>query len=108
MTSDVLYPEFVNARDMAEKRPNTFEVPSNDDIYDINTGDCVKVCAGYERFWVKVTAVELTANIGLVFEGVIDNVLMNTGDHGLKLGDLVRLYPRHIYDIVRSSRTSQT
>ena len=90
--------EFVDAQAMALLHPATFEAPDRAALAAIKPGYHIKVSTGDERFWVKVTEVDKTGD-DLAFSGVVDNDLICTGKHGLKLGDLVRVSYRHVYNI---------
>jgi hypothetical protein len=88
---------FVNARGMNEGHPESFGVPSADEPAGVAPGDAVKVCAGGERFWVAVTAVD-----GPEVVGSIDTVLLMTDEHGLNRGDTVRFGREHVYDLIKA------
>ena len=83
---------FVDAQKMATEHPGTFAVPSPDALAALAPGDIVKVCAGDERFWVKLTTVD-----GDTLHGTVDS--MTFRNHGLLLGDSVEFESRHIYSI---------
>ena len=86
--------KFVNAQSMAKKNPLTFEVPTNEELNTIDTGSNVKVCTGDERFWVEVTEVK-----GNKITGEVNNDLINTRIHGLKLHDIVTFFKKNVYSI---------
>lgn len=92
-------PDFVDAQDMAVQYPTTFWAPTLAELQAaIKPGCVIKVAAADERFWVKVTEVGLDKASGdPVFIGKVDNDLISTDGHGLKLGDVVRVSWRHIY-----------
>ena len=73
-----------------------FEIPNNEEIANIKLGDFVKVCASSERFWVKVEFIDLNNR---TIYGVVDNELVNTEEHGLKLGDSIEVKTENIYSI---------
>ena len=87
--------EFTDASMMARKHPDTFERPGEDELEALHPGDFVKVCTADERFWVKLTNVA-----GENLEGVVDNDLICTDDHGLKLGDVVLIEVDHVYSVL--------
>jgi hypothetical protein len=86
--------QFVNAQSMAKKNPLTFEVPTNEELNTIEKGSNVKVCTGDERFWVEVDTVK-----GNKITGKVNNDLLNTSIHGLKLYDTVVFSKKNVYSI---------
>jgi hypothetical protein len=88
---------FVDAQAMHKKHPDTFEAPSMEDIRKIKPGNWVKVSAGNERFWIKVLDRKMFTIIGQV-----DNELINTGEHGLRLGDIVVFHQNCVYSIMQA------
>jgi len=87
-------PRFVNAQNMKKKHPTTFKAPPARALAKVDTGDLVKICTSGERFWVVVTRRE-----GGCIWGKVNNDLIMTEKHGLKLGSIVRFKPHHIYSI---------
>jgi hypothetical protein len=87
----------VDAAAIARAHPNTFEVPTDDDLKGLAPGDAVKVAANSERFWVLLTVV--TPAGGMI--GTVDNHLVAQPRGGYKYGDIVELRRRHIYDVVK-------
>lgn len=85
-----------DAHAMSIVHSKTFDIPTNDEIMNIITGDHVKVCASGERFWVRVEFTDFET--GTIY-GRVDNDLVSTHDHGLKLGDDIELKFHHIYAI---------
>lgn len=86
---------FVNAKDMHDEYPDTFDAPSDYQLRKLKAGDFVKVCAnGIERFWVIVTAVE-----GRTVTGIVNNDLVYEDDHGLECDDEIRFHRDCIYQI---------
>ena len=55
-------------------------------------GDFVKISRGGERFWV------ILSKIGSECVGTVDNDLIFTNAHGIKLGDTVRFPKDQILD----------
>ena len=86
--------EFVDASAMARKSPATFERPNEGELEALVPGDLVKVCAQSERFWVKLIKVD-----GDSLEGVVDNDLLRTEDHGLDFGHEIEIKLDHVYAI---------
>lgn len=89
---------FIDAQRMAQEYPDSFQVPTFDELQAVAVGDNVKVCTGGERFWVKVTKVE-----GQVFAGTINSDLVCSHVHHLKFDDPVTVSAHHVYDIIRTS-----
>jgi len=69
-----------------------FEVPSNDRLKAIKVGDYVKVNHSSERFWVKIVSCLNDTS----YTGKIENNLIQ---RGLKLGDVILLTARNVYQI---------
>lgn len=87
--------QFIDAQLMSVRYPDTFEAPTLDDLRLIEVGDYVKICArDKERFWVIVTGVE-----GEVVTGEVNNDLICTDVHGLRVGDTVVFEKRHVYQV---------
>jgi len=94
---------FVDAQRMAKKHPGTFEVPTDERLKALKPGDFVKVNAKPgERFWVKLDTVK-----GATLTGVIDNDLVYTDKHGLKMGDRVKFQRRNAYDVLTEDQTQR-
>jgi len=87
---------FVDAQEMHKKHPATFEVPSFEALSQIKMNDSVKVCADKERFWVTVITVDDHS-----IEGIVDNDLICTDEHGLRCGDKVVLSRNNVYSILK-------
>jgi len=81
---------FINAQEMAKKYPDTFKVPSLEELSKIKQDDLVKVCLNSERFWVKIVEVHEDEIIGEV-----DNQLFEEQPFGL--GDIITFKREHIY-----------
>lgn len=84
----------VNAQQMAKKNPLTFEVPTIEELDNIQILDNVKISVGNERFWVKVSEIKKTK-----VTGTINNDLVFTNTHGLRFGDTITFYKKNIYSI---------
>lgn len=83
---------FVNAQEMAKKHPDTFEVPSLEELNNIKKGDTVKVCENGERFWVNITHIE-----GDSIKGIVDNNLVCY--HSFNFRDTIDFKKENIYSI---------
>ena len=84
--------EWVDAQEKHRQHPDTFDVPSEEELAKIDVGFTVKVCNGQERFWTEV--VELLED-GLMVR--VDNNLVH--DRGYNFGDILRIEKKHIYEI---------
>ena len=84
--------EWVDAQEKHKQHPDTFDVPSEEELAKIDVGFTVKVCNGQERFWTEV--VELLED-GLMVR--VDNNLVH--DRGYNFGDILRIEKKHIYEI---------
>ena len=86
---------FVNAQLMKFYNPQTFDAPTIEDIMEVQEGDWVKVCHNNERFWCKFITWSKDTNSMFLEVG---NELLSL-DHPFDLGDMIEVYPHHIYDI---------
>ena len=84
--------DFSDAQEMHSQKPDTFSVPSPDELQAICAGAVVKVCHNNERFWVVVKKVQ-----GDELVGRVDNALVLP--HPFSGGDLIRFKKAHIYQI---------
>jgi len=87
--------DFVNAQEMMEQNPNTFEAPTLDELNNIQLNDFVKVSIGGERFWVCVGKL-ITDEI---IEGVVNNDLLCTDVHGIECDDKIIFNKSNIFSI---------
>lgn len=85
---------FVDAQEMHQKFPKTFDAPGKEELAAIKVGDCVKIAIRSERFWVLVTEL----GDGKII-GTVNNDLVFTVEHGLSYLDEVELEPKNVYDI---------
>jgi len=85
--------EFVDAQDMARQYPDTFGVPTNEELAGIKSGDSVKVSHNNERFWVTVTRISKKG----VITGRVDNDLICV--QPFKYKDRIVFETRHVYSI---------
>lgn len=90
---DVKRPDFIDAQEKHRQHPDTFWVPSAEDLLGIEPGWLVKVAIGGEKFWVEIVKVQEASLVGRV-----DNNLISTDVHGLVYGEEVRLESRHVMD----------
>ena len=88
-------PQLVDAVEMAQQSPHTFHLPN---LKGLKVGDIVKVCNGFERFWVILTEI----NIGNMCQGIVDNLLVFPC--GYDLGDMLHFEKRNIYQVDREDK----
>ena len=88
---EIFTDDWVNVNEMNSKYPNTFDIPTQNELENITIGDTVKISNGFERFWVEIK--EIT-NLYLI--GRVDNELI-TNEYSLN--DYVMFEKRNIYDI---------
>ena len=86
--------DFIDAQLMNQEHPDTFDIPTVEELDALAVGDDVKVAIGGERFWTRITEI----NDGS-FMAEVDNELECTDIHGLQLGDQISFERKHIYDI---------
>ena len=105
--------ELHNAQRLHEEFPDTFEIPSDQELKEIGPGDNVKIGVKIppstnenlhptmrvdtERFWVEVEAVQ-----DGVIQGKVNNDLIFTEQHGLKCDDRVTLMTENVYSIMKA------
>lgn len=85
---------FVNAQRMGIKHPETFHVPTKDELNAIKVGSIVKVSTGNERFWTNVTEVK-----GQKITATVDNDLVMSANSDIPYGTVINFKKEHIYDI---------
>ena len=84
--------DLVDAQEMHNLYPDTFDAPSRDDLDAISPGDTVKVSRNLERFLVAVTLIN-----GENITGKVDNDLFLQKD--ISCGSVITLRKRHVHDI---------
>jgi hypothetical protein len=85
--------DWVDAQQMHLQYPDTFAVPSEEELAAVKAGYSVKISNGKERFWVEITR---RSRNGRLYGKVANNLVF---DHGYDLGDLVVFKQCNIYDI---------
>jgi hypothetical protein len=103
--SIVFNDRWIDAQRMHKNNPNTFNVPSRNDLTELQIGDSVKICNGHERFWVRLSVIykayRRQKSTAWIFIGRVDNILINEKPY--KLGDLILFRGKNIYEITRMS-----
>lgn len=89
---EIFTDDWVDAKEMNYKYPNTFDYPTQVELDNINIGDFVKISNGFERFWVQIKEKNKIYLIGRV-----DNELI-TDEY--KFNDIVMFESKNIYDII--------
>ena len=84
----------VNAQEQHIRNPDTFEVPTYNELNNIKLGDFVKVCINSERFWLKV--IHITGNI------IIGEVNNNLYFSDLIIGDQIYIIRDNIFEILKN------
>ena len=90
-------PELSNATDLGDRNPETFSIPSTEQLSNIKVNDVVFVCANRERF--KATVIELYSESKFICE--ISSQLILTHTHGLKLNDIILVKSENIYSVIK-------
>lgn len=85
------------------------------DNWVFNPGDWVKIKKEFkdvdgingERFWIKVTKIIIEVEEKITIEGVVDNNLLYTDQHGYKDGDKMIITPEDILDVLLEEETEE-
>ena len=94
---------FRSAQQLARLQPETFQLPTAEQLEGVGPGSWVKVSVAFpenedgmdgERFWVKVLE-----RHGDRLVGQVDNEPIATRDHGLARDDRVEFSLEHVYDV---------
>tara|TARA_Y200000002_G_C22584187_1_gene622216 strand:- start:766 stop:1104 length:339 start_codon:yes stop_codon:yes gene_type:complete len=88
---EIFTDDWVDAKEMNYKYPNTFDYPTQSELDNIKIRDSVKISNGFERFWVEVKEKNK-----IYFIGRVDNELL-TNEY--KLDDFVMFESKNIYEI---------
>lgn len=93
--------DLVDCREMAKKHPETFEVPSVDELTKIEVGDFVKLIfeeddKTSERMWVEVVSNDFPA-----FTGELNNDPFNISS--ISLGSFLEFESRHIASVIKGN-----
>lgn len=85
---------FIDAQQLHKDFPETFKVPSKEDLDKLTKMDLVKIAVDSERFWVRIETVD-----GDKITGKVYSDLILTQYHGLKQNDDIEFEKKHIYAI---------
>jgi len=86
---------FEDAQKLHNDNQATFNIPNDECLSKVKSGDSVKVAICGERFWVEVTNRD-----GDNLIGYVDNDLLCTDLHGLAYKDIVNFEVKHIHDVL--------
>lgn len=84
---------FDNALELSKLYPDGFQIPSREEILQLEIGHNVKVCANDERFWTKII------DINFETEEVIASVDNKLVRNNLELNEQVKFHFNNIYAI---------
>jgi len=99
---------WISAQRMAKNNPTTFTAPTLGELEELGVEDLVKICNGYERFWVEIKHIN-QKNVrqkptAWEFIGKVNNFLVAEVEY--QFDDLVIFHGRHIYQIQLRSEFS--
>jgi len=66
MTLDFIIDSWVDAQELHRSYPDKFDVPNNNELDELKTGNLVKICNGKERFWVELKEINDSYLIGRI------------------------------------------
>lgn len=84
---------FIDAQEMHNQNPDTFWVPSDEELSNITAGDHIKVAVNAERFWIKVESVEGNEIMGTCANETVD----------FKFGEKISVKKRNVYQIEKQN-----
>jgi len=85
---------FINGQEMNKQNPDTFHIPSQEELDTLKEGVFIKVGHNAERFWAEITSIEDSGSI----YARVDNDLLN--EHPFKCDDKILVENKHILDIL--------
>lgn len=85
--------DFMDGQEISKQHPDTFHVPHEDELDQIETGFYIKVGHNKERFWAQVISIE-----GEAITARVDNDLIMY--HPFKCDDEITVEKRHILDLM--------
>ena len=88
---EIFTDDWVDVKKMNDKYPDTFDIPTQNELENITIGDSIKISNGFERFWVEIKNIN-----ELYLIGRVDNKLI-TSEYNLN--DYVMFENRNIYNI---------
>lgn len=90
--SKIYTDDWINAKDKYIQNPETFEIPTDYELEDIEINYLVKISNGIERFWVRILDIKNDVLIG-----TIDNKLAYCLNYDYK--NLVMFEKNNIFEI---------
>lgn len=95
----VYFDQWMSAQELARDHPDSFEIPTPEELDGLKEDDLVKVCNGKERFWVVLTKVDHSLDY---FEGRVNNQLVYKKPYNYD--DLISFKKENIY-VARSQES---
>lgn len=88
---------FIDGVEMNKKHPDTFEIPTQEELNSIKVGDSIKIgirypSGGGERFWTEIVEILDTG-----FKVRVDNDLLT--DEPVGYNDVIEIEKRHVLSI---------
>ena len=85
--------DLVDAAQKNKEHPDSFEIPSNEELNSLKAGDYVKlIFGGKERMWVEITSLDSDNN----YKGKLSNVPLFID---FEFGDIITFKREHICSI---------
>ena len=91
--------ELINAQEMGKQYPDFFWYANQNQLDAIKVGDRVKICNGFDRFWVTVVKRESDNFIGSNDHFIVGGFVAEDAPQ-IEPGDPIRFNSCHIYDIL--------
>jgi len=85
--------DFINAVERNKQNPDTFQIPSEEQLDKMEPGFHIKIGHSEERFWAEVSSIEDSGSI----YAIVDNDLVF--EHPFKYGDKILVQRCHIMDM---------
>ncbi|MEI6061242.1 MAG: hypothetical protein WCR72_11065 [Bacteroidota bacterium] len=99
--------ELVNAQHLMQMNPGGFNAPTEQQVTNMagpadSDGNLItpfyaQVCLSGERFWLKIL---YRSSFSGIYQGIVDNDLVGTVEHGIKLGDQLHACWFNFYKIM--------
>jgi len=88
----VYFDQWSDAQELAQNHPDSFEIPTPEELDGLKEDDLVEVCNGKERFWVVLTTIDHSLDY---FEGRVNNQLVYKKPYNYD--DLISFKKENIY-----------
>ncbi len=91
-------PRFIDGFKMNQEYPDTFEIPSKDEILNIKVGDQVKIGSHKERFWVTILEITVPKSHNELYQFLVkvDNDLVMVENNDINYGSDLTIAENHI------------